>query len=98
MKKYLIFTFLLLSMAVACKKTTPAPVIVTPIEPTPTTFTIPDNAVSIIIKTDGLIVDEPKVKGTIKIMQKDSVVFENSIGIEIRGAISQLLYEKIVWF
>ena len=94
MKKYLIFTFLLLSMAVACKKTTPAPVIITPIEPKPTTYTIPDNAVSIIIKTDGLIVDEPKVKGTIKIMQKDSVVFENSMGIEIRGAVSQLLYEK----
>jgi CotH kinase protein len=71
--------------------------------PTDTTIIIPPNPTPgikgefmplLVIKTAGTIVDEPKVKAEMKIYVKDSVTATENIGIEIRGAISQLLYEK----
>lgn len=46
------------------------------------------------INTSKTIVDDPKVDGTLNIVYADSSVFSQRIGVEIRGAISQALYEK----
>ena len=46
------------------------------------------------ISTNEDIKDEPKIKANLKIVLGDSVLFENKIGIEIRGAVSQMFYEK----
>lgn len=47
-----------------------------------------------IIKSSKTIVDDPKVKAKINIVQNDSTIFTSDIGIELRGAISQMFYEK----
>jgi hypothetical protein len=86
--------FISLFTLFSCKKEKePAtPVVVIP--PTPTVTIKGEFMPLISIKTPSRIVDEPKVKGEMKIYVKDSVVMSEPIGIEIRGAISQLLYEK----
>jgi hypothetical protein len=78
----------------SCKKEKEpsVPIVITP--PTPTVTIKGEFMPLISIKTPSRIVDEPKVKGDMKIYVKDSVVMSEPIGIEIRGAISQLLYEK----
>ncbi len=77
----------------SCKKDTPiGTTIVTP--PNPTISIKGEFMPLLVIKTTGTIADEPKVKADMKIYVKDSVVAAENIGIEIRGAISQLLYEK----
>jgi spore coat protein CotH len=83
-----------LFMLFSCKKDKPIdnPIVITP--PTPTTGIKGEFMPLFVIKTTGTIVDEPKVKAEMKIYVKDSVVATENIGIEIRGAISQLLYEK----
>ena len=52
------------------------------------------NVPYIIIKSDDEIIDAPKRKASMSIMLKDSTVFSSNIGIELRGAVSQMLYEK----
>lgn len=89
MKKYLFLGFLCFFVACSKKSGTDTLIITDPNTPV-----LPHDGSVIRIKTDGQIVDEPKVKGTMKIMLKDSTIFESAIGIEIRGAVSQLLYEK----
>lgn len=55
---------------------------------------VSDEAVPFIeITTQGPIVDEPKVKATIKITEKGKVVHQEHIGIELRGA-SSLHFDK----
>jgi CotH kinase protein len=78
----------------SCKKNIDGgtPIVVVP--PTPTVTIKGEFMPLVSIKTTGVIVDEPKVKSEMKIYVKDSVVATENIGIEIRGAISQLLYEK----
>ena len=78
----------------SCKKDAPitTPIVVTP--PTPTVGIKGEFMPLLVIKTTGTIADEPKVKSEMKIYVKDSVVATENIGIEIRGAISQLIYEK----
>ena len=44
------------------------------------------------------IVDEPKIPGTLRFLQKDSTVFEGPIGIEIRGSSSQMFPKKSYGF
>jgi CotH kinase protein len=46
------------------------------------------------IKSVNEIQDEPKTQATIEIKLRDSVVFKADIGIEIRGAVSQMMSEK----
>lgn len=46
------------------------------------------------ISTEKEIRDNPKTKGTIKIFLKDSTLLTSNIGIELRGAVSQMIYEK----
>ncbi|MFN3850767.1 MAG: CotH kinase family protein [Spirosomataceae bacterium] len=46
------------------------------------------------IKTDGKIRDEPKTNGNLKIWVNDSLILDSKIGIELRGAVSQMMYEK----
>ncbi len=54
-----------------------------------------DNAVPLIeIITSGDIVDEPKVRGTIKITENGTVTHDGIIGIEFRGASSQSFDKK----
>ena len=48
----------------------------------------------VIIQTEKEIVDSPKRKGTLKIMRNDSTIFQSFVGIELRGAVSQMFYEK----
>ncbi|GAB2611145.1 hypothetical protein GCM10027035_04390 [Emticicia sediminis] len=52
------------------------------------------NVPYIIIQSTKEIVDDPKRKAAMKIMLKDSIVFQSAIGIELRGATSQMFYEK----
>jgi hypothetical protein len=40
------------------------------------------------------IKDEPKTKAKMQIFMKDSLLFSSKIGIEYRGAVSQMFYEK----
>ena len=47
-----------------------------------------------IIKSIKKIVDDPKVKAKINIVLQDSTIFTSDIGIELRGAISQIFYDK----
>ncbi|MGI9532407.1 CotH kinase family protein [Lutimonas sp.] len=55
---------------------------------------VSDEAVPFIeITTQGPIVDDPKVKASIKISEKGNVVHEGHIGIELRGA-SSLHFDK----
>jgi hypothetical protein len=86
--------FISLFTLFSCKKEKePAvPIVITP--PTPTVTIKGEFMPLISIKTPTTIVDEPKVKGEMKIYVKDSIVMSQSIRIEIRGAISQLLYPK----
>ena len=44
------------------------------------------------------IVDEPKIPGTLRFLQKDSTIFEGPIGIEIRGSSSQMFPKKSYGF
>ncbi len=78
----------------SCKKNeeTGTPVVVIP--PIPVVTIKGEFMPFISIKTTGVIVDEPKIKSEMKVYVKDSVVATENIGIEIRGAISQLIYEK----
>jgi spore coat protein CotH len=46
------------------------------------------------ITTTESIVDEPKTKGEIQIFSQDSLVFSSAIGIEFRGAVSQMMSDK----
>ena len=88
----LVFSFFTLF---SCKKEkTPDTPIVVVTPPTPTVGIKGEFMPLFVIKTTGTIVDEPKVKADMKIYVKDSVVATENIGIEIRGAISQLIYEK----
>lgn len=48
----------------------------------------------LIINSAKKIVDDPKVKAKINIVLNDSTIFTSNIGIELRGAISQMFYEK----
>lgn len=48
----------------------------------------------IIIKSSDDIIDAPKRKANMSIILKDSTVFSSDIGIELRGAISQMCYDK----
>ena len=86
--------FISLFTLFSCKKekVIETPIVVTP--PTPTVTIKGEFMPLISIKTTGTIVDEPKVKSEMKIYVKDSVIATENIGIEIRGAISQLIYEK----
>ncbi len=52
------------------------------------------NVPYIIIQSDKEIVDDPKRKAEMKIVLKDSTVFQSPIGIELRGATSQMFYDK----
>ncbi|AFK04223.1 Spore coat protein CotH [Emticicia oligotrophica DSM 17448] len=47
-----------------------------------------------IIQSDKEIVDDPKRTANLKIVLGDSVIFQSPIGIELRGASSQLFYDK----
>lgn len=80
----------------SCKKekTPDTPIVIVVVPPTPTVGIKGEFMPLLVIKTTGTIVDEPKVKSEMKIYVKDSVLATENIGIEIRGAISQLLYEK----
>ena len=78
----------------SCKKDTPIDTMIVVTPPNPTVSIKGEFMPFVVIKTTGTIVDEPKVKSEMKIYVKDSVVATENIGIEIRGAISQLLYEK----
>lgn len=85
----LCISFLLISSVISCKKddgpagggTDPTPVV--PLS-------------SVTVNTNGAtIVDEPKVNGEITVVDVDGVEqYSGRIGIEIRGASSQLLYDK----
>lgn len=46
------------------------------------------------ITTSHKIKDEPKTQGDLKIFLRDSLLFSSLVGIEYRGAVSQLFYEK----
>ncbi len=46
------------------------------------------------IKSSGEIVDSPKRKASMNIILKDSTIFSSEIGIELRGAVSQMFYDK----
>ena len=46
------------------------------------------------IKSSKTIEDEPKVNATMQIVSHDSLLFDGNIGIEIRGAVSQMFYRK----
>lgn len=46
------------------------------------------------IQTSKKIQDEPKVAASMQIVLNDSVLFNSKIGIEYRGAVSQMFYEK----
>jgi hypothetical protein len=48
----------------------------------------------LIIKSSDEIVDSPKRKASLTIMRNDSSIYTSNIGIELRGAISQMLYDK----
>ncbi len=48
--------------------------------------------VSIVSKKE--ILDEPKTEAKLSIKQGDKTIFNANIGIEIRGAVSQMFYEK----
>jgi spore coat protein CotH len=52
------------------------------------------NVPFISIKSDSEIEDEPKKKAQMTVRLKDSVLLQSNIGIEIRGAVSQDMYEK----
>jgi CotH kinase protein len=52
------------------------------------------NVPYIIIQSSQEIVDNPKRKANMKIVLKDSTIFSSAIGIELRGAISQMFYDK----
>jgi hypothetical protein len=47
-----------------------------------------------IIKSSDEIVDSPKRKASMSIVLRDSTIFSSNIGIELRGAISQMFYDK----
>jgi CotH kinase protein len=91
--KNIVFCFLSLFLLFnACKKKDD-----NSINPTVTTPVLPskgDPIPYISINSSRTIVDEPKVNATLEIRFKDSVLHSEKIAIEIRGAISQLLYEK----
>ena len=46
------------------------------------------------ISTRKKIIDEPKTEAILQIFIKDSLLFSSKIGIEYRGAVSQMFYEK----
>ena len=46
------------------------------------------------ISTRKKIIDEPKTEAKLQIFIKDSLLFSSRIGIEYRGAVSQMFYEK----
>ncbi len=52
------------------------------------------NVPYIIIKSSDEIIDAPKRKASMSIMLKDSTIFSSNIGIELRGAVSQMFYDK----
>lgn len=52
------------------------------------------NVPYLIIKSAKEIVDSPKRKASLSIVLKDSSIFSSNIGIELRGAISQMFYDK----
>ncbi len=91
-----IILFLSVFCAFSCKKeqtpTNDTPIVVTP--PVVVTGIKGEFMPLVVIKTSGTIVDEPKIKADMKIYSKDSVIASESIGIEIRGAASQLFYDK----
>jgi hypothetical protein len=91
MKKLLFFLSILLFVT-ACKKNSGEQII--PIVTTPVVPQKGDPMPYITIKSNSPIVDEPKVNATMDIRFKDSLIHSEKIAIEIRGAISQLLYEK----
>jgi hypothetical protein len=92
--KKILFTVGLFVLFFACKKNSETPI--APIDTTPITPAQPkgDPITTIYIKSSSTIVDEPKVNATMEIRFKDSILHSERIAIEIRGAISQLLYEK----
>jgi CotH kinase protein len=53
-----------------------------------------DSLPKVSIKTSTGIKDEPKIKGKMQIFIQDSLAFTATIGIEIRGAISQMMSDK----
>lgn len=52
------------------------------------------NVPYLVVSTEKEIRDNPKTKGTLKIFLKDSTLLTSNIGIELRGAVSQMIYEK----
>jgi CotH kinase protein len=91
MNKFILFLSLLLFFN-ACKKNGGTTII--PIDTTPVLPAKGDPIPYFIIKSSSVLQDEPKANATMEIRFKDSVLHTEKIGIEIRGAVSQLLYEK----
>jgi hypothetical protein len=83
------FLFIVL-FSFSCKKNNEPAVVIN----SPTTVSKGDPIPFIKIKTNSGILDEPKVRASMSIEYKDSTIFSANVGIEFRGAISQLLYEK----
>ncbi|WP_435356348.1 CotH kinase family protein [Emticicia sp. SJ17W-69] len=52
------------------------------------------NVPYLIIKSAKEIIDSPKRKASLSIVLKDSTIFNSDIGIELRGAVSQMFYDK----
>ncbi|MCY4562596.1 MAG: CotH kinase family protein, partial [Flavobacteriaceae bacterium] len=69
---------------------------ISPIDSEP--IQVPDEVSSfphIYIDTDGkTIIDEPKISATLEIKKNQEVIEQHHIGIELRGATSQQLFEK----
>jgi hypothetical protein len=85
--KKIIFSLSFILLFIACKKK-----VQEPIDPVEIFQGEPITTISIV--SNSTIVDEPKVNATMNIRFKDSLLHSEKIAIEIRGAISQLLYEK----
>jgi hypothetical protein len=90
--KKLLFSLSILLFVVACKKDVGGTLV--PIDTTPVVPAKGDPMPYISIKSTSPIADEPKVNATMDIRFKDSLIHSEKIAIEIRGAVSQLLYEK----
>ena len=96
---YILGLFVVLSMSLAsigCSNDKPGPAI-NPQPPAPEVpaIKLEDRLPQISINTNGgTIVDEPKINAQMTIKQVDKVTFEGKIGIEIRGASSQMFPKK----
>ena len=91
--KKLLFSLSIILFITACKKNGGDTLFV-PIDTTPVVPAKGDPMPYITIKSNSTIADEPKVNATMDIRFKDSLIHSEKIAIEIRGAVSQLLYEK----